>query len=178
MTSERHTSTVHETVIADVRAHTRHALAQAGLRLARSIAQRFGEECVQAQPASGLADPARGTLAAALAFAEQFARDLGPATRPPPASHPLPRLESMVRVPSVAAMLTDLVLLAELLLPVAGRKLEPGAAFTSKTQPYPGWDGTVNCRILEIEAHRKLSGARYGWKMMGGKLVDLLARIP
>ena len=77
----------------------------------------------------------------------------------------------------------------------------------------------MNCRILEIEAQRKLSyawvvgdidtvvtftltptasgtrlslvqsgfkpdqkqnfgGARYGWKMMGGKLVDLLARIP
>jgi uncharacterized protein YndB with AHSA1/START domain len=77
----------------------------------------------------------------------------------------------------------------------------------------------VNCRFVEIEAHRKLSwrwvvgdidtvvtftlpptasgtrlslvqsdfkpdqkqnfaGARYGWKMMGGKLVDLLARIP
>jgi uncharacterized protein YndB with AHSA1/START domain len=77
----------------------------------------------------------------------------------------------------------------------------------------------VNCRILEIDAHRRLSytwsvpfletvvtftltptasgtrlslvqsgfktdqkrefgGARYGWKMMGGKLVDLLARIP
>jgi uncharacterized protein YndB with AHSA1/START domain len=76
----------------------------------------------------------------------------------------------------------------------------------------------VNCRFVEIEAHRKLSytwsvpfldtvvtftlkptasgtrlslepsgfkpdqkrelgGARYGWKMMGGKLVDLLARI-
>ena len=76
----------------------------------------------------------------------------------------------------------------------------------------------MNCRILEIEAQRKISytwsvpfldtvvtftltpttsgtrlyivqsgfkpdqkresgGARYGWKMMGGKLVDLLARI-
>ena len=117
--------------------------------------------------------------------------------------------------------LTDPVLLAEWLLPVVALKLEPGAAFTFKTQPYPGWDGIVNCRILEIEAHRKLSytwvvgdmglntvvtftltptasgtrlslvqsgfkpdqkqnfaGARYGWKMMGGKLVDLLARIP
>jgi uncharacterized protein YndB with AHSA1/START domain len=115
--------------------------------------------------------------------------------------------------------LTDPVLLAEWLLPVVELKLEPGAAFTFKTQPYPGWDGTVNCRILEIEAHRKLSytwavgdmdtvvtfaltptasgtrlslvhsgfkpdqkqnfnGARYGWKMMGGKLVGLLARIP
>jgi uncharacterized protein YndB with AHSA1/START domain len=79
----------------------------------------------------------------------------------------------------------------------------------------------VNCRLAEIEPHRKLSytwvvgdmdtvvtftltptptasgtrlslvhsgfkpdqkqnfgGARYGWKMMGGKLVDLLAKIP
>ncbi len=117
--------------------------------------------------------------------------------------------------------LTDPVLLAEWLLPVIGFTLEPGAAFTFKTQPYPGWDGTVNCRMLEIEAHRKLSytwvvgdmelttvvtftltptasgthlslvqsgfkpdqkqasgGARYGWKMMGGKLIDLLTRIP
>jgi len=117
--------------------------------------------------------------------------------------------------------LTDPALLAEWLLPVIGLTLEPGAAFTFKTQPYPGWDGTVHCRMLEIEAHRKLSytwvvgdmeldtvvtftltpsasgtrlsivqsgfkpsqkqasgGARYGWKMMGGKLIDLLARIP
>ena len=115
--------------------------------------------------------------------------------------------------------LTDPVLLTEWLLPVVELKLEPGAAFTLKTQPHPGWDGTVSCRILEIEAHRKLSyawavpfldtvvtftltptasgtrlhlvqsgfkpdqkqnfgGARYGWKLMGGKLVDLLARIP
>jgi uncharacterized protein YndB with AHSA1/START domain len=115
--------------------------------------------------------------------------------------------------------LTDPTLLAEWLLPVVELKLEPGAPFTFKTQPYPGWDGVVNCRILEMEAPRKLSytwsvpfldtvvtftltptasgtrlslvqsgfkpdqkqnfaGARYGWKTMGGKLVDLLARIP
>jgi uncharacterized protein YndB with AHSA1/START domain len=119
--------------------------------------------------------------------------------------------------------LTDPGLLAEWLLPVVERELElePGAAFTFKTQPYPGWDGIVNCRILEAEAHRRLSygwvvgnmdldtvvtftlaptpsgtrlslvqsgfkpdqkqnfgGARHGWKMMGGKLVDLLARNP
>jgi uncharacterized protein YndB with AHSA1/START domain len=114
--------------------------------------------------------------------------------------------------------LTEPELLAEWLLPVIGLKLEPGAAFMLKTQPYPGWDGTVSCRILEVETHRKLSyawtvpfldtvvtftltptasgtrlslvqsgfkpdqkqnfgGARYGWNMMGGKLVDLLARI-
>ena len=115
--------------------------------------------------------------------------------------------------------LTDPVLLAEWLLPVVELKLEPGAAFTFKAQPQPGWDGIVNCRFLEIEAQRKLSwtwvvgdintivtftlaatasgtrlslvqsgfkpdqkknfgGARYGWRMMGGKLVDLLARLP
>ena len=116
--------------------------------------------------------------------------------------------------------LTDPGLLAEWLLPVVDPdlKLEPGVAFTFKTQPYPGWDGTVNCRFVEIEAHRKLvytwtvpfldtvvtftltptasgtrlslvqagfkpdqkqnfGGARYGWKMMGGKLEDLLGRI-
>ena len=101
------------------------------------------------------------------------------------------------------------------LLPVLDLKLEPGAAFTFTAPPKPGWDGTVNCRFVEIEAQRKLSwtwvvgdidtvvtftltptasgtrlslvqsgfkphqkqnfgGARYGWKMMSGKLVDLL----
>lgn len=115
--------------------------------------------------------------------------------------------------------LTDPELLAEWLLPVIGFKLEAGAAFMFKTQPYPGWDGTVTCRMIEIEAQRKLSyawtvpfldtvvtftleataagtrlrivqagfqaaqkqefgGARYGWKMMGGKLVELLERLP
>lgn len=115
--------------------------------------------------------------------------------------------------------LTDPALLAEWLLPVIGFQLEPGAAFTFKTQPQPGWVGTVDCRFLEIEPHRRLcwswvvgdldtvvtftlapteagtrlslvqsgfkphqkqnlAGARYGWKMMGGKLVDLLARLP
>jgi len=118
--------------------------------------------------------------------------------------------------------LTDPVLLAEWLLPVLNFKLEPGAAFTFKAPPQPGWDGVVNCRVREIEAQRKLSwawvvgdidtvvtftltpkgggaggtrlsivqsgfrpdqkqafgGARYGWRMMGGKLVDVLVRIP
>jgi len=115
--------------------------------------------------------------------------------------------------------LTDPKLLAEWLLPVVNLKLEPGQAFTFHTQPYPGWDGTVNCRFVEIEAQRKLSytwvvgdmeidtvvtftlaptaagtrvslvqsgfradqkknfgGARYGWRLMGERLLDLLAR--
>jgi uncharacterized protein YndB with AHSA1/START domain len=114
--------------------------------------------------------------------------------------------------------LTDPTLLAEWLLPVINFELEPGAAFMFRTHPHPGWDGTVNCRMLEIEPNRKLSytwvvgfgldtvvtftleptatgtllslvqsgfkpdqkqnfgGARYGWKMMGGKLIDLLEK--
>lgn len=115
--------------------------------------------------------------------------------------------------------LTDPVLLAEWLLPVIDLKLEHGAAFRLQAPSFPGWDGTVNCRMLEIETHRKLSyswsvgdmgldtvvtftltpvgsgthlslvqsgfkssqkqnfaGAQYGWKMMGGKLVELLER--
>ena len=117
--------------------------------------------------------------------------------------------------------LTDPVLLTEWLQPVVDLQLVPGAAFMFKTQPYPGWDGVVSCRMLEIEAHKKLrytwvvggmgldtvvtftltptasgtrlsllqsgfkpeqkqsfGGARYGWKLMGGKLVDLLAKLP
>lgn len=114
--------------------------------------------------------------------------------------------------------LTDPALLAEWLLPVIDLKLQKGAAFTFKTQPYPGWDGVVNCRMLDIEPQKKISytwavpfldtvvtftltptsagtrlniaqsgfkedqkrefgGARYGWNMMGGKLVDLLAKM-
>lgn len=116
--------------------------------------------------------------------------------------------------------LTDPQLLSEWLLPVTGLDLSPGAAFTLKTQPYPGWDGTVNCQFVEIEALRKLSyswvvgsmaldtvvtftltptvtgthlslvqsgfkpeqkqnwgGARYGWNMMGAKLIDVLGRL-
>src|SRR5258705_7314110 len=56
--------------------------------------------------------------------------------------------------------LTDPVLLGEWLLPVVGMKLEPQAAFTFRAHPQPGWDGIVHCRLLEIDAHRKL---RYGW---------------
>ncbi len=56
--------------------------------------------------------------------------------------------------------LTDPELLSEWLLPVLDLKLELGAAFTFKTQSYPGWDGTVSCRVLEIEPLRKLS---YAW---------------
>lgn len=31
---------------------------------------------------------------------------------------------------------------------------------------------------FKADQQKNLGGARYGWRMMGGKLVDLLARIP
>ena len=56
--------------------------------------------------------------------------------------------------------LTDPALLAEWLLPVVDLKLEPGAAFTFKTQPYPGWDGTVNCRFARDRSAAGSSATR------------------
>ncbi len=114
--------------------------------------------------------------------------------------------------------LTQPELLSEWLLPAFDFAPVPGAAFTFRTDPQPGWDGVVNCEMLEVEPHRKLrwswvvgeidtvvtftleptdagtrlnvvqsgfkanqrqnfGGARYGWRMMGGKLVELLERI-
>lgn len=115
--------------------------------------------------------------------------------------------------------LTDPALLSQWLLPVSDLALERGAAFTLSAPPQPGWDGTVDCRFVEIEEHRKLrytwrvgdldtvvtftlsptergtrlllvqsgfqphqkknfGGARYGWRMMGERLADLLGRTP
>lgn len=114
--------------------------------------------------------------------------------------------------------LTDPALLTKWLLPVIGFELEEYAAFTFHAPPQPGWDGTVQCRMLDVEAQRMLrwswvvgdidtevtfeltptdtgtrlsivqtgfrpdqkqnsGGARYGWKMMGGRLVELLAEM-
>jgi uncharacterized protein YndB with AHSA1/START domain len=114
--------------------------------------------------------------------------------------------------------LTEPELLSQWLLPVFGHQLAPGAAFTFKTQPQPGWDGVVDCRMLEVDAERRISwrwvvgdidtvvtftlapttsgtrlllvqsgfradqkqnfgGARYGWRMMGGRLIELLERM-
>jgi len=114
--------------------------------------------------------------------------------------------------------LTDPALLSEWLLPALNFKLETGNEFTFSAPPQPGWDGRVDCRLLEIEIHQKLSwswvvgdidtiltftltptasgtrlmvvqsgfkpdqkrnvaGARYGWKMMGGKLMEVLERV-
>ena len=61
--------------------------------------------------------------------------------------------------------LTEPDLLAQWLLPIVGFQPEPGVAFTFEAPPQPGWDGTVNCRLLEIEAQRKLS-----WRWTVGEI--------
>lgn len=58
--------------------------------------------------------------------------------------------------------LTEPELLSEWLLPVTGLDLRIGAAFTYRTQAYPGWDGRVECEFLEIEPGRRL---RYSWRV-------------
>jgi uncharacterized protein YndB with AHSA1/START domain len=60
--------------------------------------------------------------------------------------------------------LTQPELLSKWLLPVMELELAPGAAFMFKTQAYPGWDGVVNCRMLEVDAPHKLS---YAWAVPG-----------
>jgi uncharacterized protein YndB with AHSA1/START domain len=118
--------------------------------------------------------------------------------------------------------LTDPALLTEWLLPVVDQQLTlaAGSSFALKTEPKPGWDGRVDCRLIEVDPHRAISyswvagdmeldtvvtftltptesgtrltlvqsgfkpsqkqasgGARYGWRLMSGRLVDLLGRI-
>ena len=61
--------------------------------------------------------------------------------------------------------LTDADLLAQWLLPTVGFRLEPAATFSFRAQPQPGWDGVVDCRLIEIETHRKLS-----WNWVAGDI--------
>ncbi len=56
--------------------------------------------------------------------------------------------------------LTDPTLLGDWLLPVTGFDVEDGTEFTFRTEPFPGWDGTIECRVVEADAPRRL---RYSW---------------
>jgi uncharacterized protein YndB with AHSA1/START domain len=56
--------------------------------------------------------------------------------------------------------LTDPALLAQWLLPVNGFSTNAGTPFTLQAPPQPGWDGTVNCKLLDSDPPRRLS---YTW---------------
>src|SRR5690606_42123454 len=56
--------------------------------------------------------------------------------------------------------LTEENLVSEGLLPARGLRLEPGAAFTLAAPAQEGRVGTVQCRPLEIDEHRRPS---YSW---------------
>jgi uncharacterized protein YndB with AHSA1/START domain len=124
------------------------------------------------------------------------------------------------RAEKIWRALTEPALLAEWLLPASDLALVPDTPFSLQAPAFPGWDGKVHCRFLEIDAPRKLSyrwvvgemeldtvvtftltpssagtrllitqsgfqphqkknfgGARYGWKMMGEKLVVVLSTL-
>jgi uncharacterized protein YndB with AHSA1/START domain len=139
----------------------------------------------------------------------------------PPAQTDTVSLELELKHPpeKVWRALTDPKLLTQWLLPTVGFTLDRGASFKFNAPAQPGWDGIVNCRVIDVDAPRKLSynwvvgdidtvvtftleptatgtrmslvqtgfkesqkknwgGARYGLRMMGGKLVELLETIP
>jgi uncharacterized protein YndB with AHSA1/START domain len=60
--------------------------------------------------------------------------------------------------------LTDSGLLASWLMPNDFRA-EVGHRFTFRTQPRPGFDGVIQCEVLAVELHKRLS---YNWR--GGAL--------
>lgn len=51
-------------------------------------------------------------------------------------------------------------LVAEWLLPAVNYELAPGAQFEFRAPSQPGWDGVVNCRVLEVQPLRELV---YAW---------------
>jgi len=99
-----------QALVEAVRAYSRTELAAVGQRLAASLEARFSGHTQPPHP--GLPDPSRDALGAALDFASNYARACPPRFAPPPAAHPLVRLEALSRAPHIAALLHDLVLLA------------------------------------------------------------------
>jgi uncharacterized protein YndB with AHSA1/START domain len=64
--------------------------------------------------------------------------------------------------------LTDPVLLAKWLMVTDMRPLV-GNSFTFKSDPTPWWDGIVNCEMLELDLHKRLS---YTWRSGPGTGLD------
>ena len=59
------------------------------------------------------------------------------------------------------AALTDGALMARWMMPPAGFAPVVGTRFTFQTTPRGGWDGTIQCEVLEVVPNRRLV---YSWK--------------
>jgi uncharacterized protein YndB with AHSA1/START domain len=60
-------------------------------------------------------------------------------------------------------------------------EIDTVVTFTLTPAPKPGGSGTRLAIVqsgFKPDQKQNFAGARYGWKVMSGKLVDLLARIP
>jgi len=65
----------------------------------------------------------------------------------------------------VWAALTDPEALSEWVMPVEGFAPEPGRKFRFKAKPMPGWDGLINCEVLEVDPPQRMVIRWQGSKM-------------
>jgi uncharacterized protein YndB with AHSA1/START domain len=59
-------------------------------------------------------------------------------------------------VEQVWAALTDPAALGEWVMPVEGFAPVPGRRFRFRARPMPGWDGVIDCEVLEVEPPRRM----------------------
>lgn len=72
--------------------------------------------------------------------------------------------------------LTDKEALSEWLMPC---NIEPvkGHKFQFKTKPYPGFNGIIDCEVLEVVEHEKLSFSWSGGSLKDTRVTFILKRI-
>jgi len=67
--------------------------------------------------------------------------------------------------------LTEPEALAAWLMPVEGFAPKVGCRFRLKAKPMPGWDGVVNCEVLDVDESRLLSYTWQGTQMKNSTTV-------
>ena len=147
-----------------LRRHSRQALAQVGLRLARSLQGQLAPDVLQTH----------------LAFAERFSTDAGPVLAPLPVQHALACIEARAPHPVTAALLRDLLLLACLPLAHEGfgalcRLLHPQAAAQPTVTLALHWLESEAPGLAPFDLRDRLEAllchqpiARLGWVQLGG----------
>jgi uncharacterized protein YndB with AHSA1/START domain len=69
--------------------------------------------------------------------------------------------------------LTQMQLLEEWLLPSDFQPVT-GYRFKFRAPPRPGWDGSIDCEVLTVEAHERLA---YSWNVFGEQATDGLKTV-